>query len=153
MAEFQRSQSLEDSLLSHPIIRLAAGLVLALVMVGFAGHHYFRNSALIKRGVNAPAKVVELKETKTRRRTVISPIVEFTDQEGKTQRAEIVAIDKNIGDEMTITYLPDKPSVAKLQDDQSAGSAVPLIYLAISLVGWAVVAYNLIVMIKYKQVW
>lgn len=37
MAEFQKSQSLEDSLLSHPMIRLAVGLVLALTALGGGG--------------------------------------------------------------------------------------------------------------------
>lgn len=153
MVEFQKSQSLEDSLLSHPIIRLAVGLAIALVCVGFAGHFYFRDAALNKRGVDAQGKVVDLKVTKTRRTTTTAPIVEFTDKEGKTQRAEIVASGKNIGDEITITYLPDKPTVAKLQGNNANSTIIPIVLLALSLVGWAVVAFNLIAIIRHKQIW
>jgi hypothetical protein len=109
-------------ILGRVLISLALGPgVLALLALGIAAYATWENAAFSKRSLEAPGRVVEIVRHDTGRtdsaRYRHLPVVEFTTAEGyrnsfTSNFAGNPAL--AVGDEVSVLYLPDQPSDARL---------------------------------------
>ncbi|MBQ2380288.1 MAG: DUF3592 domain-containing protein [Akkermansia sp.] len=153
-----KSYSLKDWLLCI-IITLVGGVVLALGV-----NHYCDALAIDRQSVTTEAQVIDIesftsiesglgsKGSRGSKRKVItySPVVQYTDADGRlrTAKSKITSQEYNkyrVGDILTITYHPRKPSAFIIAGDNSKAGHIFCIAVGaiLSVLGCSLLAWGL----------
>ena len=126
---------------------ILAAAILCVPSLAAGIHLYLSGSRLRQRGIIASANIVSIRTERYRYgRLCYIPTLEFKTASG-TERVEFscgMTFDKNIGDEMLITYLEEKPSTITLVGDNSTTNSGKL------LIGFAAVTAAVALFLLFK---
>jgi len=143
-------------LMQFPLARLLVGLAIGLGGTIAGGIQYYKATTLPKHGVEAEGTVVSLLESRGRKSQLVTytPVVAFQDANGQEYQAEMTGNGRNqVGDKVTILYLPNNPKTADIKGTITGASVVfAFISLGVGLIGWAAVLYNVVFMVRTKRI-
>ncbi len=144
----------EDKLLQNPMIRLLIGLALALGFLISGFYTMNKANTLSREGIEAQGVVTSIRTARGRRgRKMFYPTVQFTDKNGQSHTQELgnqSGIQEN--QKLTLVYLPSKPSVVVIKNAGSLSPVPGYCLMGTSVIGWAIVIYNIFFMIRAKRI-